>query len=56
MVELEPRWQRFGQSLNNFHHDFLNDFFDANLNFLFENLNFLHENLNFRCENLEFAL
>jgi len=37
---LETRWQRFGQILNNFLKDLLNDF-------LYENPNSLNENLRF---------
>jgi len=40
---LETRWQRFGQLLD----DFFNDFLNENLNFLYENLNFFYENLRF---------
>jgi len=46
---LEIRCHRFGQLLN----DFLNDFLE-NLNFLYKNLNFLYENLDFLYENLRF--
>ena len=39
----EPRWQQFGQFLN----DFLTDFLYENLNFFYENLDLLYDNLRF---------
>jgi len=49
-------WQRFGQFLNVFFNDLVNDFLYETLDFLYANLDFLCENFNFLYENLRFFI